>query len=78
MSGIINMKRLKIVQCILFVTIIFIFPFCKKDRSSPLQTDALGISGEDYYPLWSPDGKKISFISDRHGEEDIYIMNPDG
>lgn len=29
-------------------------------------------------PQWSPDGKKIAFISDREGNPDIYIMNADG
>ena len=27
---------------------------------------------------WSPDGKYISFISDRNGEDEIYIQNQDG
>ena len=27
---------------------------------------------------WSPDGKYISFISDRSGEDEIYIINQDG
>ncbi|MDT8394064.1 MAG: protease, partial [Bacteroidales bacterium] len=27
---------------------------------------------------WSPDGKYISFISDRSGEDEIYVMNQDG
>jgi Tol biopolymer transport system component len=29
-------------------------------------------------PTWSPDGKKIVFISDRDGADQIYTMNPDG
>ena len=29
-------------------------------------------------PIWSPDGKKIAFTSDRNGGSDIYIMNADG
>ena len=29
-------------------------------------------------PAWSPDGKKIAFISTRSGAGDIYIMNADG
>ena len=31
-----------------------------------------------YYPVWSPDGNKISFTSTRDGNEEVYIMNPDG
>jgi TolB protein len=27
---------------------------------------------------WSPDGKKIAFYSDRTGDYEIYVMNPDG
>ena len=27
---------------------------------------------------WSPDGSKIAFISDRSGEEEIYVVNQDG
>lgn len=29
-------------------------------------------------PLWSPDGKLISFISERDGNREIYVMNADG
>ena len=32
----------------------------------------------DKWPAWSPDGKKIAFISDRTGEEEIYLANQDG
>jgi tricorn protease len=32
----------------------------------------------DKWARWSPDGKKISFISDRSGEEEIYLVNQDG
>ena len=28
--------------------------------------------------LWSPDGQKIAFRSTRNGNDDIYVMNPDG
>jgi Tol biopolymer transport system component len=29
-------------------------------------------------PVWSPDGTKLAFSSDRFGAEDIFIMNSDG
>ncbi|MBA3733797.1 MAG: PD40 domain-containing protein [Actinobacteria bacterium] len=27
---------------------------------------------------WSPDGSKLAFQSDRDGQSEIYVMNPDG
>ena len=32
----------------------------------------------DYCPIWSNDGKKIAFASDRHGNFDIYVVHVDG
>ena len=29
-------------------------------------------------PVWSPDGKQIAFISDKYGNDDVFIMNADG
>ena len=29
-------------------------------------------------PAWSPDGRKIAFVSDRDGNSEIYVMNADG
>jgi beta-glucosidase len=34
--------------------------------------------GQDWNPVWSPDGKKIAFLSMRDGNSEIYIMNVDG
>lgn len=30
------------------------------------------------FPAWSPDGKKIAFVSERNNVPGIYIMNADG
>lgn len=34
--------------------------------------------GRDFMPVWSPDGSKIAFASDRYGNYDIFVMNADG
>lgn len=32
----------------------------------------------DIYPAWSPDGNGLAFVSDREGNEEIYLISPDG
>ena len=34
--------------------------------------------GWDGYPVWSRDGRRIAFASDRFGDLDIFVMNADG
>ena len=38
----------------------------------------LTTSGNNYAPVWSPDGTHIAFDSDRYGDRDIFVMNADG
>jgi Tol biopolymer transport system component len=32
----------------------------------------------NYHPRYSPDGKRIAFISDRKGQNNLWLMDPDG
>jgi tol-pal system beta propeller repeat protein TolB len=34
--------------------------------------------GNDYDPVWSPDGSRIAFVSERDDNSEIYVMNADG
>ena len=33
--------------------------------------------GKDYHAIWSPDSKKLAFISERDGNADVYVMDRD-
>jgi len=39
-------------------------------------TDSSG--AHDKWPSWSPDGSQIAFVSDRSGEEELYLIPQDG
>ncbi|MEN6478482.1 MAG: hypothetical protein ABFD20_02445 [Anaerolineales bacterium] len=46
------------------------------DGSDPMQlTDR---TANDTSPVWSPDGKRIAFVSDRDGNREVYVMSADG
>lgn len=37
-----------------------------------------GANHHDQHPKWSPDGRRISFVSSRGGNFDLYVMDADG
>jgi Tol biopolymer transport system component len=37
-----------------------------------------GSRGDDFRPVWSPDGQRIAFYSNRDGYDEIYVVNVDG
>ncbi len=43
-----------------------------------LLTNQSNSSEYNISPAWSPDGKKIAFVSERDGGREIYVMNSDG
>jgi len=34
--------------------------------------------GEDYFPVWSPDGQSIAFYSEETGSDEVFVVNADG
>ncbi|MHB1296722.1 MAG: DUF5050 domain-containing protein [Anaerolineae bacterium] len=48
----------------------------RSDGSDPVRlTDG---AHNDTSPVWSPDGRRIVFVSDRDGNREIYVMNANG
>ena len=45
------------------------------ERRTPANGDP---QKQNYLPIWSPDGSKIAFTSNRDGNPEIYVMNRDG
>ncbi|MBI3679229.1 MAG: PD40 domain-containing protein [Acidobacteria bacterium] len=47
-------------------------------ESGPVRNLTKSSGAHDKAPAWSPDGSKIVFLSDRSGEEELYLINQDG
>jgi TolB protein len=37
-----------------------------------------GDAAANFYPSWSPDGRRVAFSSNRDGDWDIFVMDIDG
>jgi Tol biopolymer transport system component len=48
----------------------------RSDGSDPVRVT--NTQDNETSPVWSPDGRRILFVSDRNGNRDIYVMNADG
>ncbi len=64
-------------------TILFVEADAKITNIFSIKADGTGLTklthqGANDSPSWSPDGQKIVFTSNRDGNWEIYVMNPDG
>ncbi|WP_347548697.1 hypothetical protein ABFG93_14305 [Pseudalkalibacillus hwajinpoensis] len=50
------------------------------NRNTEIKHDWTAASGKhrDHSPRWSPDGKTIAFVSDRSGENQVWLISTDG
>ena len=55
-----------------------------RERDDPVQDDGSRLTqltrggSIEVGPSWSPDGKRIAFVSDRAGSPQIYVMDANG
>ncbi|HEY7326063.1 MAG TPA: hypothetical protein VH592_00380 [Gemmataceae bacterium] len=49
-------------------------PIPQQDADGSSVRNLTSHAAQDNYATWSPDGKRIAFISDRDGGYDVYVM----
>ena len=54
------------------------YRICVMNADGSEQTGLTSSRGDDSWPTWSPDGKRIAFASDRDGNWEIFVMEADG
>jgi Tol biopolymer transport system component len=47
-------------------------------RRRQLASELTQDPAKDVHPAWSPDGRRIAFVSRRDGNSEVYVMNADG
>ncbi len=47
-------------------------------EKGPVRNLTHSSNAHDKWPAWSPDGARIAFISDKSGEEEVYVIPQDG
>jgi Tol biopolymer transport system component len=49
-----------------------------RQRLLTREQSKLGVARSDAQPKWSPDGRRIAFVSKRDGNDEVYVVNADG
>lgn len=52
--------------------------FTAPAEKGPTRNLTRSSNAHDKWPRWSPDGSRIAFISDKSGEEEVYVVAQDG
>lgn len=56
---------------------IYLMPIPEETTDSNTLINLTNNPADDVYPVWSPDGTQLAFISNRDGNHEIYLLNPD-